>query len=142
MNQNSQTPRGITELASSNGAELDEPSSRKLLVAVLQLRNAGRAIPRYQHAFPKPYFGVLTADEEYVPALNRRAFVAVLRDPATGALVDGLPVLWDARVVRMAPDEMIWTGLEGALIGASEVVVAQAWRVQVVDIASSSSSRD
>ena len=133
MNQNSHSPQGITDLTPTTGAD-QEPTSTKVLVAVLQLRTAGRAIPRYQHAFPKPYIGVLTAEEEYVRALNRRAFVAVLRDPTTGALIDGLPPLWDARVVRMAEDEMIWTGLEGTLIGASEAVVAQAWRVKILRI--------
>jgi hypothetical protein len=135
MNQNSQKPQGISQAPAPEGMGTDVSNHRKLLVSVLQLRNAGRAIPRYQHAFPKPFTGVLTAGEEHVTALNRRALVAVLRDPTTGAYVDGLPPLWDARVVRVSQDEMIWTGLEGALIAASEVVVAQAWRVQIVSIA-------
>ena len=104
-------------------------STRKLIVTVTKLRDSGRAIPRYQHAFPKTFQGVITADEEHVPALKRRALVAILRDPETGSAIDGIAPLWDARVIRATADEWVWSGIEGAYVGTIEVVVAQTWRV-------------
>ena len=119
---------------------IDNP--RKLVVTVLKLRESGRAIPRYQHAFPKTFRGVITADEEHVPALNRRSLVAILRDPETGAAIDGIAPLWDARVIRATADEWVWSGIEVAYVGTIEVAVAQTWRVQAVSLEVRSSTED
>ena len=109
---------------------------RKLIVAVLKMRDAGWVIPRYQHAFPRRLQGVLTLQEEQVPSLNRSAYVATLRDPATGAPVDGLAPLIDARLIRALADEWIWTGMEHVLVGLRECDCAQTWQVRLVALES------
>lgn len=105
---------------------------KKLIVAVLKMREAGWIIPGYQHAFPRLLQGVLTLQEERVPSINRSAFVATLRDPDTGAPIDGMAPLIDARVVRVLADEWILTGMEHVLVGLRECDCAQTWQVRFV----------
>ena len=100
---------------------------KKLIVAVVCLRIAGRAVPKHNLAFTQPFRGVLTLDEQRVPALNRHALVAMLRDPTTGAPVDGIAPLIDARVVRATADEWVVTGFERIDDGMQERDCAQSW---------------
>ena len=100
---------------------------KKLIVAVVRLRDAGRVIPRHNLAFVAPLRGVLTLREEPVPALNRHALIATLCDPDTGAGIDGLTPLIDARLVRAMADEWVLTGFERVMIGMQECDCAQTW---------------
>lgn len=108
---------------------------KKLIVAVVRLRDAGRTIPRHNLAFVEPLRGVLTIQEESVPTLNRHALIATLRDPATGAPVDGLPSLVDVRVVRALADEWALTGFERVTVGMQECDFAQSWLARMVQLA-------
>ena len=107
---------------------------KKLIVGVLQMRKEGWLIPRYQHAFPRLSRGVLTLQEERVPVLNRCAYVATLRDPLSGAPVEGIQPLLDARVVRVLSDEIILTGIERVTVGLRECDCAQTWQVRLMSL--------
>lgn len=107
---------------------------KKLIVAVLKMREAGWIIPGYQHAFPHLLQGVLTLQEERVPSINRSAIVATLRDPSSGAPVEGVAPLIDARVIRVLADEWILTGMEHVLVGLRGCDCAQTWQVRFVEL--------
>lgn len=98
-----------------------------LIVDVVRLRDTGRVIPKHNLAFTPPFRGVLTIHEQPVPALHRHALVATLRDPDTGAGIDGLTPLIDVRVVRAMADEWVLTGFERVTIGMQECDCAQSW---------------
>ena len=51
---------------------------QKVIVAVVRLRDCGKVVPKHNLAFVKPFVGVLTLDEQHVPALNRHALVATI----------------------------------------------------------------
>ena len=107
---------------------------KKLVVAVIRLREAGKIIPRHNLAFATPVLGVLNLGEERIPALNRHALVATLRDPQTGVIVEGLPPLVDARLVRALPDEWVFTGFERVLVGMQECDCAQSWLARASEL--------
>ena len=104
---------------------------KKLIVAVVRLRDAGKVVPRYTLAFSAPYRGVLTLADEHVPSLNRHSLVAILRDPDSGAPIDGLCPLVDARIVRATADEWVLTGFERVILNMDERDCAQSWVVRM-----------
>lgn len=104
---------------------------QKVIVAVVRLRDCGKVVPKHNLAFVKPFVGVLTLDEQHVPALNRHALVATIRHPDTGAPLPGIEPLIDARLVRATADEWVLTGFERATIGMDECDCAQSWIARV-----------
>ena len=103
----------------------------KLHVSVYCLRTAGVAFPQHNLAFVKPRLGILLLNDEHVPELHRHSLVARLVDPATGAQVEGLARLIDARLVRMMSDELVVTGIERVADGLTTRDCAQSWLVQI-----------
>ena len=109
---------------------------KKLIVTVVTLREGGRVLPRYQHAFRSVARGILTLNEAQISALNRHALVATLRDTDTGAAVAGIEPLLDARLIRATSDELVLTGFERVQIGLHECDCAQTWLVRMEELRS------
>lgn len=109
---------------------------KKLIVAVVTLREGGRTVPRYQHAFRSAIRGILTLNETQISALNRHALVATLRDLDSGAAVAGIEPLIDARLIRATSDEWVLTGFERVQIGMHECDCAQTWLVRMEELRS------
>ena len=107
---------------------------KKLLVAIVKVRESGKTIPRHNLAFTRPYCGVLTLGEERIPALNRHALVARLRHPQSGEPVSGLSPLVDARLIRATCDEWILTGFEHVTANLQEIDCAQSWIVRIDEL--------
>lgn len=115
---------------------------RKLIVEVRLLRESGWIIPRHRHAFAASHRGILTLDEERVPALNRHARVARLRDALTGALVEAVPPLIDATLLHAGADEWVIAGVEHVMHGVREADCAQTWLVQPVQLLGADTSQE
>ena len=112
---------------------------RKLIVAVQRVRETGRILPRHRLAFPVLHEGVLSLLEERVADWNRSTFVAKLLNSNNGALVDGVPPLLDARIIRAMEDEWILTGLERVSLSGNDADCAQTWMVRLVGLQDDSS---
>lgn len=102
---------------------------QKLIVRVRRLRDAGWALPRHRHGFGQLYEGIISLQEEMVPALHRHARVAKLLDVRTGALVDGVGSLYDAVLLRATADEWVVAGVERIEQGMRIIDVAQTWLI-------------
>ncbi len=111
---------------------------KKLIVAIVKVREAGRTIPRHNLAFTPPYRGILNINEERISALNRHALIATLRDPQSGELVPGLNPLVDARLIRATCDEWILTGFERVMLNLQESDCAQSWIVRIDELVDNS----
>lgn len=102
---------------------------------LLRVRKAGWLIPKYQHAFGRHPIGQLRVGEEYIPELHRHTIMARLLTPETGTPVDGVPPLWDVRLLHWSCDVITLTGTErvGDEKGLKTLDVAQTWVLEPVD---------
>lgn len=82
-----------------------------MIIRLQRLRERGRPIPKYQHAFKSLVEGELLVFEERDSVLNRHTRLAKIVNPATYASV-GVPPLLDVQIVGMTREFISLSGIE------------------------------